>query len=88
MDIDLRNLTNAAAKRSLDMTKDENVRDDMNSAGASGNMDTVLVTDGISTPDVPGEGDEKDRTKRTRKDGANSPSVGSAGSQEDLVRLQ
>jgi hypothetical protein len=31
---------------------------------------------------------DKDRTKRTRKDGANSPSLGSAGSLEGSVRSQ
>jgi hypothetical protein len=87
MDLDLRSLTGAATKRPLEMTMEENVPIDTGLAGTIDNMDTVL-SDGKSTSDISGEGDEKDRTKRTRKAGAVSPSPGSAGSQEDLVRSQ
>jgi hypothetical protein len=87
MDLDLRSLSGVAAKRPLEMSVEENVPTDAGLVGTTVNMDTVL-TDGKSTSDISEEGDEKDRTKRTRKAGAVSPSLGSAGSQEDLVRPQ
>jgi hypothetical protein len=87
MDLDLRSLSGVAAKRPLEMSVEENVPTDAGLVGTTVNMDTVL-TDGKSTSDISEEGDEKDRTKRTKKAGAVSPSPGSAGSQEDLVRPQ
>jgi hypothetical protein len=50
------------------------------------NLAVAMITDGTEIP-LANEGDDI-RTKRSRKAGANSPSLGSAGSFEGPVRSQ
>ena len=49
----------------------------------------AMITNGITKPNTnPKEVMEKERSKRSKKDGANSTSLGSAGSREGSVRSQ
>jgi hypothetical protein len=47
-----------------------------------------MITDGTEILADANVGIEKDRNKRSKKDGADSPSLGSAGSLEESVRAQ
>jgi hypothetical protein len=88
MDLDKHNLANLAAKRALDMS---NVPEKDKVTGyeeVNGNGITHMITDGETVLVNEEVNNEKDRTKRTKKDGAVSPSIGSAGSREDSVRSQ
>jgi hypothetical protein len=49
----------------------------------------VVAMEGVySPPDAKDDGTRMDRKKRSKKDGANSPSLGSAGSRKESVRSQ
>jgi hypothetical protein len=68
---------------------------DLPSSGGNGSAEGVISVAMISEPTPPlDSGVEKgvdvnnNRTKRTKKDGADSSSIGSASSREELVRSQ
>jgi hypothetical protein len=88
MELDNRALNTAIAKRSLNM--DVDYMDD--SEAAKENLPTdgtaAMVTDGNFLENAVIEENDKDRKKHTKKDGANSTSLGSAGSLEGSVRSQ
>jgi hypothetical protein len=52
------------------------------------NNNAAMILDDNKTDGLDADKVEKDRKKRTKKDGANSPSLGSAESREDSVRSQ
>jgi hypothetical protein len=76
-----------AAKRRLDLDGKEDMETD--ETDHTGN---VLPTDMVIAENfTPGQSepvDDKDRKKRTKKDGANSSSLGSAASLEESIRSQ
>jgi hypothetical protein len=88
MKLDKDNLTIPLAKQSLDMQVDETNDIDLGKEGGKSDQVIAMLTYGnIPQGSLDGAA-EKDRKKRTKKDGANSTSAGSAGSREDLVRAQ
>jgi hypothetical protein len=88
MDLDKNGLNNPAAKRSLEMGElhdtDKGILPDIDIPSGT----AMLVKDGNNDVDLPKGEVEKDISKRTKKDGANSPSLGSAESREGSVRSQ
>jgi hypothetical protein len=57
--------------------------------GKEGDLAVAMVTDDFGNPNEPNEKEaDIDRNKCSKKDGAVSPSLGSAGSIERPVRLQ
>jgi hypothetical protein len=87
MEVDKQNSLLPLAKRALELG-DENLP----SPGSVETVVTVTGTEAMATDgntlEPSGTEVEKDRAKRTKKDGANSSSLGSAGSQDDPVRTQ
>jgi hypothetical protein len=88
MEVDKRDLTNPAAKRTLHMNEQETLQDEGNLTDGKSDGGMPLITDGMNTNPNVKDGKENNRSKRTKKDGADSPSLGSAGSFEDPVRSQ
>jgi hypothetical protein len=90
MEVENANHVEALAKRRLNLTFDDedanaNLAGDANLAN---NAIAVAMEGVYSPPDVNGDGTETDRKKRSKKDGANSPSLGSAGSREESIWSQ
>jgi hypothetical protein len=86
MEVDKRELINPLAKRSLDMN--EQAAEVMENDAGNVNLTRGLP---MITEDLTNVGNfenEKDRNKRTKKDLADSPSLGSAGSFDGPVRSQ
>jgi hypothetical protein len=88
MDVDKQNMsTDAGAKRSLELSMEEETAKDI-PVEIDGNL--TEAARGLSNQG--GSQDtgaaETDRNKRSKKDGAISPSLGSAGSLEGPVRSQ
>jgi hypothetical protein len=86
MDVDKREPINPLAKTSLDMN--EHTTEVMENDEGNGNLTRGLP---MITEDLANVGNfenEKDRNKRTKKDVADSPSLGSAGSFDGPVRSQ
>jgi hypothetical protein len=90
MEVENADHVEALAKRRLNLTFDDEdtnvtlVRD----APLADNA-IVMAMEGVSSPpDAKDDGTRMDRKKRSKKDGANSPSLGSAGSREESVRSQ
>jgi hypothetical protein len=86
MDIDNAGISISGAKRNLlnDYSEDE-------SAGHTGNgtlptMETPPVIVGVDVENT--DKTTTNKTKRTKKDGADSSSIGSTSSREELVRSQ
>jgi hypothetical protein len=88
MDLDRTNLTNPIAKRALVLDGKEVIDEQNRSALANNGMEGIEIADGATVSEDPNVLAEKDRKKRTKKDGADSPSFGSAGSREEPVRSQ
>jgi hypothetical protein len=88
MDLDKSNLVNPAAKRALEMGMELDKNNNIQTGNAIVDEGNAMVTDGSAAPVIHEVANEKDRTKRTKKDGANSSSLGSAESHEDSVRSQ
>jgi hypothetical protein len=88
MEVDKRELANAFAKRSLEMGKDGLETEGNPLDVDSGNGAAAANTGGSATDGGAAKDGKKDRAKRTKKGGANSSSLGSAGSHEDPVRSQ
>ena len=89
VDVVKHDLTNPAAKRNLDLGENEETKEAENNLvveATKGGMPTL--TDSQVTGDKHDGAMENDRKKRTKKDGANSSSLGSAGSLEGSVRSQ
>jgi hypothetical protein len=80
--------TDLNAKRQLEFpseNSDANILD----KGVTGVGSTAMVTDEMAVPtNVLENKSENDRKKRSKKDGADSPSLGSAGSLEEPARSQ
>jgi hypothetical protein len=80
-----RESSESGAKRRLDL----NSAGDDESLVEKENMLAVVVTDGTTPPTTRMDVDkENERLKHSKKAGANSPSLGSAGSREEPVRSQ
>jgi hypothetical protein len=76
------------AKRQLEFPT-ENTDEDFLEKVVAGYGEAAMVTDERVIPtDVIGNKSENDRKKRSKKDGADSPSLGSAGSLEESARSQ
>jgi hypothetical protein len=88
MDLDKGNLTNPLTKRGLILTDMDNVAIIRNEQSNINSMEIATDNNGFgSAKDATGL-EEKDRNKRSKKDGANSPSLGSAGSLDGSARSQ
>jgi hypothetical protein len=89
MEVDNTNLTNPLAKRGLDF--DEKYAVDSHETceinGTNG-MDVLETAEGKSLAKATAGEKEKDMKKRPKKDGADSPSLGSAGLFDGSVRSQ
>jgi hypothetical protein len=87
MDMDKGSPSDSSAKRRLELHGKEDM--DKDSSDQQGNMQpSDMNTDGSLPSDQLEPVDEKDRKKRTKKDGAISSSLGSAASLEESVRSQ
>jgi hypothetical protein len=90
MEVENANHAEALAKRRLNLTfgdEDANVTP-VGDANLANNAIVVAMEGVYSPPDANDDGTGMDRKKRSKKDGANSPSLGSAGSREESVRSQ
>jgi hypothetical protein len=88
MDVDNpSNSTDSGAKRRLDMTLDDNTN---GNGKQDEDMSANEVAEGLVYLEETAENvsSESDNNKRPKKDGAISPSLGSAGSREEPVRSQ
>jgi hypothetical protein len=88
MEVDRHDLTSSAAKRGLDMNEKDEILEAAKDTGngyVAGGM--PMITEGQAANGNPGGDLDKDRKKRTKKDGSNS-SLGSAESHEGSVRSQ
>jgi hypothetical protein len=86
MEVDRNKLLNTAAKRTLDMGQQESP-EGIGEKVVVTNQALMMTVDGLIM-EATGTEVDKDRAKRTKKDRANSSSLGSAGSLEDPVRSQ
>jgi hypothetical protein len=84
MDVDKQNLVNSAAKRTLELGK-EGMAEHTDENGLSTAAEAMATDGSLLNGPTNVEGD-KVRAKRTKKDGANSSSLGSAESLEGSVR--
>jgi hypothetical protein len=73
--------TDSGAKRRLNL--DENILSEREDGGAN-----LMIMDGTMHASATEHESEEDQTKRPKKAGVVSPSLGSAGSQEEPVRTQ
>jgi hypothetical protein len=89
MELDKKDPTNPAVKRALEMGGLLTDIVDQTTVNADNNKgQTVMIAEGNLNNGLDNENNEKDRKKRTKKDGANSSSLGSAESREGSVRSQ
>jgi hypothetical protein len=88
MDMDKTNLTNPLAKRALDLDGKEVMGEKTSNVLVDNSMEGIVTNDGATIDENLNALADKDRKKRTKKDGADSPSFGSAGSREEPVRSQ
>jgi hypothetical protein len=88
MELDKKDLSNPAAKRSLDMGDLVLGRNHPTDEAAEHQELADELMEGNNQNGVTDENTEKGRKKRTKKDGANSSSLGSAESREGSVRSQ
>jgi hypothetical protein len=79
--------TESLIKRRLHLT--EGNHEDLNHDATDPSLETPMITDGMgASRDGTREDAVFDRKKRTKKAGADSPSLGSAGSHKGSVRSQ
>jgi hypothetical protein len=88
MELDNGNGPNLGAKRNiLDALTDAG--DPADNTTIKGDLPTAMITDGSTIPEVVDQGKvDIGSNKRTKMDGADSSSLGSASSREELVRSQ
>jgi hypothetical protein len=88
-DMEVGDLTNTESltKRRLQLTDCNH--DDLNHDATDPSLETQMITNRVGAPrDGTGEDAVFDRKKHTKKAGADSPSLGSAGSREGSFRSQ
>jgi hypothetical protein len=82
------NLVNTTTKRNLDMNDKEEMETGHEVADATGMEYGAMLTDDKDQNTIAVGAKDTECNKRRKKDGADSPSLGSAGSLEGSVRSQ
>jgi hypothetical protein len=88
MDLDKTNHVPLFAKHALDMDNDELMSPSEGVQHEKNDLALAMVTDGIPSAEGLAGKEDKDRNKRPKKDGADSPPLGSEGSFDGSVRSQ
>jgi hypothetical protein len=89
MELDKNDLTNPAAKRALEMGGLLTDTEDQTTVNADNNKgQAAMIAEGNLNNGLDTEKSEENRNKRTKKDSANSSSLGSAESHEGSVRSE